>query len=142
MAKIEAVEATVSGNDQRVGFRALVMKQAIKYSLVGSTQNDINQVVHFTLQGDRKRIDAALETIQKGTTRSSDIKVVTTPMKVDTRRDAFNIVDWTSSRRTITNKYNLVFKPRHDGSEISSNKAEAEWHKILEHPLDAEDLKK
>jgi hypothetical protein len=36
MAKKEAVEATVSGNDQQVGFRALVMKQAIEYNLAGS----------------------------------------------------------------------------------------------------------
>jgi hypothetical protein len=33
MAKKEAVEATVTGNDHQVDFRAAVMKQAIKYNL-------------------------------------------------------------------------------------------------------------
>ena len=43
MAKKEAVDATVSGDDQQVGFRALVMKQAIEYNLAGSASNDPNQ---------------------------------------------------------------------------------------------------
>jgi acylphosphatase len=51
------------------------MKQAIQYNLAGSARNEANQVVHFTLQGDRKRIDAALDTIQRGTKRSSDKKL-------------------------------------------------------------------
>jgi acylphosphatase len=36
MAKQDVVDATVSGNDEQVGFRALVMKQAIQYNLAGS----------------------------------------------------------------------------------------------------------
>ena len=83
MAKKEAVEATVSGNDQQVGFRALVMKQAIEYNLAGSARNDANQVVRFTLQGSKKRIDWAVATIRKGTERSSDIENHDDPTKVD-----------------------------------------------------------
>jgi acylphosphatase len=78
MSKKEAVEATVTGNDQQVGFRAMVMKQAIEYNLAGSARNDANEIVHFTLQGDKKRVDSALATIQEGTKRSSDIKITTT----------------------------------------------------------------
>jgi acylphosphatase len=66
MAKKEAVEATVTGNDQQVGFRALVMKQAIEYNLAGSARNDADEIVRFTLQGDKHRIDSALATIQEG----------------------------------------------------------------------------
>jgi len=73
MAEREAVEATVTGNDQQVGFRALVMKQAIEHNLAGSARNDANEIVRFTLQGDKKRIDSALATIQIGTKRSSDM---------------------------------------------------------------------
>jgi acylphosphatase len=142
MAKKEAVEATVSGNDQEVGFRALVMKQAIEYNLAGSARNDANQIVHFTLQGDKKRIDSALDAIQKGTPRSSDIKITTQPTKIDPALKAFTIVDWTSSSRDITNKYDLVFGLRTDDKEISPSKAKAAWHQILEKTLDAEDLKK
>jgi acylphosphatase len=93
MAKKEAIEATVSGNDQQVGFRALVMKQAIEYNLAGSAINDADMIVHFTLQGDKKRIDSALDTIQKGTRRSSDIKIKTTPTTIDSALDTFKIVD-------------------------------------------------
>jgi acylphosphatase len=142
MAKVEAVEASVSGDDQQVGFRALVMKQAIEFNLAGAAQNDPNQVVRFTLQGDKKRINAALATIEKGTKRSSGITVSTSPATIDSSLDTFTIVDWTSSRRNITTKYNLVFRLRSDDSEISSGKAEDEWHKILEKTLDAEDRKK
>ena len=132
MAKKEAVLATVSGNDQQVGFRALVMKQAIQYNLAGSARNDANQVVHFTLQGDKKRIDSALDTIQKGTKRSSDIKITTTPAAIDAALSAFTIVDWTSSSRNITNKYDLVFALRTDDKEISPSQTKAAWHQILE----------
>jgi acylphosphatase len=142
MAKHEAIEATVSGNAQRVGFRALVMKQAIEYNLAGSAKNDVNQTVHFTLQGDDERIDAALATIQEGTKRSSDITITTTPATIDPALTTFTIVDWTSSSRNITNKYNLVFNLRADDTAISLKDAKAVWRGILETTLNADDLKK
>jgi acylphosphatase len=142
MAKQEAIEATVTGHDQEVGFRALVMKQAIEYNLAGSATNDANEIVHFTLQGDKKRIGSAIDAIKKGTPRSSGIKVKTTSTTIDPALNAFTIVDWTSSRRKITNKYNLVFKLRVDNTEISKSRAEGVWHQILEKTLDPEDLKK
>lgn len=142
MAKQQAVEATVSGNDQQVGFRALVMKQAIEYNLAGLARNDANEIVHFTLQGDKKRINSALDTIKKGTARSSDIKIKATPTTTDPTLSGFKIVDWTSSSRHITNKYDLVFTLRSDDKEISPSQAKAVWHQILEKTLDPEDLKK
>jgi acylphosphatase len=142
MAKREAVEATVTGNDQQVGFRALVMKQAIEYNLSGSARNDENEIVHFTLQGDKQRIDLALATIQEGTKRSTDIKITTTSAAIDPALNAFTIVDWTSSSRNITNKYNLVFELRANDTAISPTDAKAAWRQILEKTLDADDLKK
>jgi acylphosphatase len=47
MPKKEAVQATVTGNDQHVGFRAMVMKQAIEYNLAGSASNDADEIVHL-----------------------------------------------------------------------------------------------
>jgi acylphosphatase len=142
MAKQDAISATVSGNDQQVGFRALVMKQAIKYNLAGSARNDANQIVHFTLQGDKKRIESALDTIKQGTARSSDLKIKTASIEVETGLVTFTIVDWTSSRRHITNPYNLIFKLRADDSTLSHDDTKAAWHAILEDTLDADDLKK
>ena len=57
MPKKHAITATVTGNDQEVGFRAMVMKQAVEYNLAGSAKNDADEVVHFTLQGDERRIE-------------------------------------------------------------------------------------
>ena len=51
----KAISGTVTGNDQHVGFRAMIMKQAIEYNLAGYTRNLPNDVVNFTLQGDAKR---------------------------------------------------------------------------------------
>jgi acylphosphatase len=142
MARMEAVEATVTGNDQRVGFRALVMKQAIEYNLAGEARNEPNQVVQFTLQGDTQRIDLALSRIQEGTKKSSGVEITTKSKAIDLAVNTFTIVDWTSSSRHITNKYDLVFRLRADDTAISPADAKAAWHQILEDTLDADDLEK
>ena len=142
MAKKEAVAATVTGSDQQVGFRAAIMKQAIEYNLAGSARNDANEIVHFILQGDKYRIDSAVATLQEGTKRSSDIEITTTSTAIDPALNAFTIVDWTSSSRNITNKYNLIFELRADDTAISPTDAKAAWHQILEKSLDADDLEK
>ena len=138
----QAVSATVTGNDQEVGFRALVMKQAIEYNLAGSAKNDNNEIVRFTLQGDPARIDAAVATIRKGTKKSSDIKVSTAPTTVDSALKTFTVDDWTSTSRNITNPYNLVFKLRADDKVISKSEAHDAWHGVLTSTLKGEDLKK
>jgi acylphosphatase len=142
MAKKEAIEATVTGKDQKVGFRALVMKQAIVHNLAGSAVNEPDMVVRFTLQGEKERVDEAVTTIQQGTPRSSDIKITTSLTEVEPKLDTFTIVDWTSSSRQITKKYTLVFKRRPKDKETSPDEAQKKWHKILENTLDAEDRKK
>jgi len=138
----EAVEATVTGVDQKVGFRALVMKQAIEYNLAGLARNDANEIVHFTLQGDEQRVNLALATIKEGTKRSSDIKISTAAAAIDPALNAFTIVDWTSSSRNITNEYDLIFELRANDTAISPAEAKAAWRQILENTLSADDLKK
>jgi len=137
-----AVSGIVTGNDQHVGFRAMVMKQAIEYNLAGSTKNDPNDIVEFTLQGDPKRIDSALQAIAKGTKKSSDIKVKTSPAKVDPQLDAFTIINWTSTSRNITTPYTLVFHLRSKDEAISPSDAKDEWREILKTTLKGDDLKK
>ena len=99
--KREAISGTVTGNDQHVGFRAMIMKQAIEYNLAGFTKNLPNDVVSFVLQGDGKRLNDAVSAVQEGTKKSSDIKVSTAEDKVDPSLNAFTIFDWTST----TSKY-------------------------------------
>src|SRR5271167_996485 len=79
----QAISATVTGNDQHVGFRAMIMKQAIRYNLAGSAKNDKDDIVRFTLQGDAQRIGTAIAASREGTKKSSNIEVSTMEAAVD-----------------------------------------------------------
>ena len=138
----QAISATVTGNDQQVGFRAMVMKQAIQYNLAGSAKNDTNEIVRFTLQGDADRIAKAIAAIREGTKKSSNIKVATAPTAVDPGLSTFTIVDWTSTSRNITDPYTLVFRLRADDSVTSRPDAKVVWQGILKSTLKGDDLKK
>lgn len=137
-----AVSATVTGNVQRVGFRALVMKQAIEYNLAGAAKNSANDVVEFTLQGRSKRIDKALATIRNGTRKSSNIAVKTAPAPVDPKLNTFTVVDWTSTSRQITTPYTLVFRLRNTDETVSPSEAKGVWHELLRTTVKGDDLKK
>jgi acylphosphatase len=142
MQQQKAISATVNGDDQQVGFRAMIMKQAIKYNLAGSAQNQANETVRFTLQGDSDRLDSALAAIREGTKKSSDITVSATETAVEPSLSTFTIVDWTSTSRKITTPYTLVFTLRDDDGAISKSEAKAVWHQILQSTLQGEDLQK
>jgi len=142
MPQKQAISATVSGNDQHVGFRAMVMKQAIELNLAGVAKNDANDIVHFTLQGDADRIGEAVATVREGTKKSSNIKVTTATTAVDPALSTFTIIDWTSTTRNITTPYTLVFKLRGGDKVISTSEAKDVWHGILKSTLKGEDLKK
>ena len=142
MQQQKAISATVTGNDQNVGFRAMVMKQAIKYNLAGSAKNDRDDIVQFTLQGDANRIDAAIAAVREGTKKSSNIEVSTAAAAVDPTLSTFTVVDWTSTSRNVTTPYTLVFKLRVDDKVVSKTEAKEAWHSILETTLKGEDLKK
>jgi acylphosphatase len=138
----KAISATVTGDDQHVGFRAMIMKQAIEYNLAGSTRNEANGTVNFTLQGDQDRLDTALEAIRAGTKKSSNIEVSANQTEVDGGLSTFTIIDWTSTSRNITTPYTLVFTLRADDSEISKSDAKGVWHQILRTTLHGDDLQK
>jgi acylphosphatase len=138
----QAISATVTGNDQQVGFRAMVMKQAIEHNLAGFAKNHSNEIVRFTLQGDPDRLNSAIATIREGTKRSSNISVNTAPTAVDSALNTFTIIDWTSSSRNITNPYTLVFNLRPNDRELSKSEAKAVWHQILQTTLKGDDLRK
>jgi acylphosphatase len=138
----EAISGTVTGNDQHVGFRAMIMKQAVEYNLAGFAKNLPDDVVNFTLQGDAKRLTEAISAILEGTKRSSDIKVSTTPVTVDPTLTAFTIYGWTSTSRNITNPYDLVFHLRPDDGKLEPTDVKTVWHGILRSTLKGDDLEK
>jgi acylphosphatase len=142
MPQQKAISATVTGDDQKVGFRAMVMKQAIEHNLAGIAENQPNMIVRFTLQGHDKRIDKAIAVIGEGTKRSAGVAVSASPSAIEPSLETFTIVDWTSSSRGITNPYTLIFTLREDDGVISPDDAKKIWHEILQNTLKGEDLKK
>jgi acylphosphatase len=141
MSQPKAISATVTGGDQKVGFRAMVMKQAIEHNLAGMAANQPNMIVSFTLQGDGTRIDKAIASIDEGTKRSAGVSVSASPSTIKPL-ETFTIFDWTSSTRGITKPHTLIFTLREDDGVISTDDAKTVWHGILQNTLDVEDSKK
>src|ERR1019366_8797544 len=138
----QAISGIVSGNVQKVGFRAMILKRAIQYNLAGSAQNTKEGTIQFTLQGDENRIGQAVMAIRNGTKRSSDVNVGTSPPKLDPNLAKFTVIAWTSASRNITHPYDLVFHLRTNDEPISKKEAKQVWHEILRSTLKGEDLDK
>jgi acylphosphatase len=138
----QAISGIVTGNVQKVGFRAMILKRAIEFNLAGSARNTKEGTVQFTLQGDADRIGQAVMAIRNGTKRSSDVNVSTSPAQVDPSLDKFTVVAWTSASRNITNPYDLVFHLRANDEPVSKKEAKLVWHEILRNTLKGDDLDK
>ena len=80
--KQAAVTATVTGTDiQKVGFRAMIQKEAIMYNLAGSARNNPDGTVSVSLQGDKDRIEDTLAAIRSGSKKSSKNNTVNRPRR-------------------------------------------------------------
>jgi acylphosphatase len=128
---------------QKVGFRAMIQKQAILYNLAGYARNVPDGTVSIALQGDKDRIDKALEAIRVGSKKSSrDNTVSVAAGALDPNLKTFTVFGWTSTSRAITNPYDLVFQLRPANDEISKKEAAAAWNAIAESTLKGDDLDK
>ena len=141
-ADLTAVSGTVTGNVQKVGFRAMIQRQAIQYNLAGGTENDSDGSVQFTLQGDSDRVKRALKVIRTGPKRATGVKVSTSSGKVSRDLKTFKIKGWTSVSRDITNPYDLVFFLRSPDSIVTKKEAKAAWLKICERTVKGADVGK
>jgi acylphosphatase len=143
-ANQEAVSGTVSGEKiQKVGFRAMIQKQAIMDNLAGYARNNPDGTVSLSLQGDKKRIDKVLDVIRAGNKKSSTGNTANlTDAPLDPDLKTFTVFQWTSTTRNITNPYDLVFQLRPADDEISSKQAKAVWNTIAEGTLKGDDLTK
>jgi acylphosphatase len=140
----EAIAATVSGAQiQKVGFRAMIQKEAIMYNLAGSARNNPDGTVKVTLQGDKDRIDQTLAAIRAGSKKSSKGNTVTqAPAAIDPDLKTFTVFGWTSTSRNIMNPYDLVFSLRPANDQISRHDAKAVWNNIAKSVLKGDDLAK
>jgi acylphosphatase len=77
---MKAVDVTVSGRVQRVGFRAYTKKNAVMLGVKGYVENTGDGKVHAVLEGDEHQIDKLLELIRHGPVASEvrDIKITDT----------------------------------------------------------------
>jgi acylphosphatase len=143
-AQQQAIKGIVSGAMiQKVGFRAMIQKEAIMFNLAGSARNNPDGTVTVSLQGDKDRIDQVLAAIRAGSKKSSkDNTIAQTPAAVDPNLKTFTVFGWTSTTRNITNPYDLVFSLRPANDQISRKDAKAVWNTIAEGALKGDDLAK
>jgi acylphosphatase len=143
-AEQQAIKGIISGEAiQKVGFRAMIQKQAIMYDLAGAARNVPDGTVSITLQGDKDRIEKALEAIRVGSKKSSRNNVVDVAgAPLDSSLNAFTVYGWTSTSRNIVNPYDLVFQLRPANDEITKKQAGAVWNAIAESTLKGDDLAK
>jgi acylphosphatase len=143
-AQQEAITATVTGQAiQKVGFRAMIQKEAIMENLAGSARNNPDGTVKVSLQGDKDRIDQVLAAIRAGSKKSSkDNTIALVPTALDPNLKTFTVFGWTSTTRNITNPYDLVFHLRPANDQISAHDAKAVWNTIAEGALKGDDLAK
>jgi acylphosphatase len=143
-AQEEAFAAKITGAKiQKVGFRAMIQKEAIKLNLAGAARNNPDGTVKVSLQGDTGRIDQVLAAIRAGSKKSSkDNTIAQVPAAVDPNLKSFTVFGGTSTTRNITNPYDLVFPLRSANDQISRHDAKAVWNKIAESTLKGDDLAK
>ena len=143
-AQQEALTGVVTGQAiQKVGFRAMIQKQAILYNLAGYARNVPDGTVSIALQGEKDRLDKALAAIRVGSKRSSRNNTVNVASaSLDSSLKTFTVYGWTSTSRNITNPYDLVFQLRPADNEISKKEAAAAWNAIAESTLKGDDLDK
>ncbi|POZ60619.1 acylphosphatase [Chromobacterium alticapitis] len=137
-----ALDGTASGKVQKVGFRALILKQAIQNNLAGTARNTDEQTVLFSLQGKDKRIQDAVDRLKRGTDKSEDVKIATKSGPIVPGLHTFTVVGWTSLSRGITHPYDLVFTLRADGSKVSKAGAKQTFCDILKNTLQPADWQK
>jgi acylphosphatase len=143
-AQQEAITATVTGQAiQKVGFRAMIQKEAIMENLAGSARNNPDGTVKVSLQGDKDRIDQVLAAIRAGSKRSSKNNIIAqAPAAVDPNLKTFTVYGWTSISRNIANPYDLVFPVRPANNPISRHDAKAVWNSIAKGALKGDDIAK
>jgi acylphosphatase len=143
-AEQQAVTATITGAKiQKVGFRAMIQKEAIMFNLAGFARNNADGTVAVLLQGDKDRIEQTIAAMRAGNKKSSqDNTVNQAPAAIKPDLKTFTVYAWTSTSRNITNPYDLVFNLRPDDSQITHKEAKAVWNDIAKSTLKGDDLAK
>jgi acylphosphatase len=143
-AQQQTITATVIGEKvQKVGYRAMIQKQAIMHNLAGYARNNPDGTVGVELQGDEDRITKTLDAVSAGNKKSSQANIIgEAQAPFDPKLKTFTIFAGTSTSRNISNPYDLVFNLRPANNEISPKDADAVWNSIAKSSLKGDDLAK
>lgn len=77
MPELRAVDATVRGIVQGVGFRAATVRKARQLSVIGWCRNEADGSVRVFAQGDSDRVDRLIEWLRHGPRAAVVREVVT-----------------------------------------------------------------
>ena len=109
------VQPANGGKVTGVGFRATVLKAAIRWNLAGSAVNSPTgaqpPTMTFVLQGDPLAVQAAMDVIAKGPggIPTNSFTFTQSNLPVDPKLTSFEVKGWTSTSRGITNPYNWFY---------------------------------
>ena len=88
---LHAVEVTVKGRVQGVGFRAFTRRNAMLLGLCGKVSNEADGTVKAYIEGDRKRIQQMLHLLGEGPSLARVETVSSTPLKPSGRYRTFEV---------------------------------------------------
>lgn len=143
MSTIQTVTGVVSSVDghpvTQVGFRAMVLKNAIRWNLAGSAVNNScttsPPTVSLVLQGYPDAIQAAKQQIMQGTKLcpTGNFAIQWTDPVDGGNLTVFKVQGWTSSTRHINTPYNLLYfvNPDPQTSVLDAAGASACYRQIL-----------
>ncbi len=128
---LQAVSGEVSGAVQKVGFRAFVFREAIRYNLGGVIENLPDGRVHFVLQGEGARLDAALAALRRGPPKSRVSALCVEPVPVDEGINQVLVKGWTSQTRAFNTPVDLVYPLREDAGVLDAQDAARIYQHII-----------
>lgn len=135
--KLCAVEGVVSGKVTNVGYRAALLKVAIKYQLAGWVHNVSEGSVSFNYQGQCKNVEKATGQLMTVDPKACVNSVTINKAPLKSNFNTFTIYAWTSSSRCFYTPVDIVYtlgsnKSYHD--LIDKYKPKGGWKCDKPHP--------
>ena len=126
-----AAEGVIRGRVQKVGFRAFIFRQAIRYNLGGTIENLADGSVHFILQGAPRHLEEALEIIRHGPAKAGVNAVDIKPVSFRAGMLSVTVKGWTSATRDFQKPVDLVYPLREPDQPISEQDAHRIFKEII-----------
>jgi acylphosphatase len=130
-----AIEGWVSGDVQKVGFRAFIFNQAIRYNLGGMIENQEDGKVHFILQGSSGRLSKALTNIRRGPGKANITDIQLLPTSFQEGFKSVTVKGWTSESRDFHRPVDLEYPLRSRNGVLSENESRRIFKEIVDQAM-------